>query len=1399
MADVPSGDDQHIAKLKDAIQAGWLVAIIGTGVSRQVAESLVLDGYEIVTWIGLVRHGIDRCRSLALITEEEAKELHVIVQMTNVSHLIHAAEVITQKLKKDGIGPYQTWLNDTIGKLKVKNPRLIHALTNIAAFIASLNYDTLPEQVTQRASVSWNRSDRVSDVVNGKKIHAAGADRDAILHPHGCWDDAESVILGTSSYRDVVGSKHAQAIQSFFAVGHTMMFAGCGGTFDDPNFAQFLPAATAILKDTTQAHFVLCRTGEVDGWKNKAPWLHPIAYGDNYEDLTPFLESLAKYRGEPPPEPAKIPPSSPSGGGSTIDAEWSKVTQKVAPDLMAELVTLGRKPAVEKLDQIAKGSLSELGLQTRFPCEITSFITGFLAKKKWLGTPEGERWKIIRDRDGWTAAAEEKGVRNILIADPDLEFESNQTVLTQAAAANGHAIVYATLLGRADDKNVIPLGQPSRHDLIELLKKNGIPAARAEKLAKQSNGNVPLLIRYLNGTADKPSWSTPQNISKLRILALLGGWRTDNPRDIAAVGEILGSDYHEWISNLFPILHGEEPPVVHNQNVFRPVSRYENWQLLAPYLTDADLARFQKAAIAALRADNPKFDFPSERRMLSGLKKTDSTPSDTLREGIAETLALLGGKSEALIQCSPNKAREVTFLVVQAVLAEADWKRWASLGSIVSLLAESDPEYYLRTIATDLARGESSAIRQLFSQVEGGIFGEFHHSGILWSLEVLAWKPELLNRVALILAELDQLSLPQNIGNRPIGSLRTILLPWLPQTLATIAERKTAVETVIRDFPETGWKLLLELLPEHHGVSGYNQRPLWRDWIPSERDEGTTNGERREQERIYAELALGLALKSAERLGKLFDHLLYLPEPAFRAIIDALKSDPVIGLPEQARFPLWQRVTDEVRNHRRFVDAEWAAPSDIINMLEEIAKLLEPKTPSVRLQYLFNNEYHYFSETGDYDADAHKTRKLRQNAVHELLTTVGIDGIFQFAQSVALPFHVGSALAEDGSEEIDARLLPKCIRADHKITEVCRGYVIHRFDRLGKDWLEKLPIKQWEADDIGTFFWWLPFTSEIWKTAESVLGDKASSYWRLVNVHPHGPPSEVRASVEKLLEVDLGVSAVRGVQQLIHDQQPVPAELALAAVKSFIRSYSKASQTDPFALREVIKFLQDHPDADEVELGRIEWLLLPLFDRHSGGSPVALERNLASTPSFFVEIIKACYRGKGEPKPPESEVTEETKRNAERGYRLLRNWSIPPGKLKGKAFDPIALEAWILEVKRLTDPSHHWEVAQTHIGQVLIHAPPDQSGLFVHHGVARILDKKEYDDMRRGYRIALFNQRGAYWVGGGKADREQQAIYETKAKAVDAVGFTNLAATLWSLAESYARDAEREEKRPSDD
>jgi len=74
-----------------------------------------------------------------------------------------------------------------------------------------------------------------------------------------------------------------------------LLFVGCGDTVLDPNFKQLITWGTEVLKDVAPRHRLLCRASEMSAFQQKlapAPWLQPIAYGDDYAELGPFLRSL---------------------------------------------------------------------------------------------------------------------------------------------------------------------------------------------------------------------------------------------------------------------------------------------------------------------------------------------------------------------------------------------------------------------------------------------------------------------------------------------------------------------------------------------------------------------------------------------------------------------------------------------------------------------------------------------------------------------------------------------------------------------------------------------------------------------------------------------------------------------------------------------------------------------------------------------------------------------------------------------------------------------------------------------------------------------------------------------------------------------------------------------------
>jgi hypothetical protein len=80
-------------------------------------------------------------------------------------------------------------------------------------------------------------------------------------------------------------------------------------------------------------------------------------------------------------------------------------------------------------------------------------------------------------------------------------------------------------------------------------------------------------------------------------------------------------------------------------------------------------------------------------------------------------------------------------------------------------------------------------------------------------------------------------------------------------------------------------------------------------------------------------------------------------------------------------------------------------------------------------------------------------------------------------------------------------------------------------------------------------------------------------------------------------------------------------------------------------------------------------------------------------------------------------------------------------------------------------------------------------------GAAKILDRPEFEEMRRGFTTGLFNLRGVHGYTAGKEELELATTYHQFAAQFEAEGFVRIATTLRNLSESYKRESEREAKQ----
>jgi len=887
-------------------------------------------------------------------------------------------------------------------------------------------------------------------------------------------------------------------------------------------------------------------------------------------------------------------------------------------------------------------------------------------------------------------------------------------------------------------------------------------------------------------------WTQHPDASYLALTVLIGAWDEKNQFDREVITQLLDISYDEWLKKAHELLHSPDSPLSLKNSIWKVVNRTDLWNLLGSRVLDQDLETFKSLAVSVLKERDPAFELPTEERYAASIHGKVLRYSHELRKGISEGLAILGSHPGACNNCSQGKAEATCLLVLRELLDEADWVLWGSLNSLLPTLAEAAPGEFLNAVENALHQSPCPFDR-LFAEEGSGVFGRNYLTGLLWALEGLAWDEQYLVRVCVALGELASHDPGGQWANRPFNSLVTILLPWLPQTLASVDKRKVAVQTLLNEWPDVTWNLVLQLLPGQHQTSSGSYKPKWRKTIPDDWEKGVTHQEYWQQVSFYAELAVRAAEYNSVRLSDLIDHFDNLPKPAFDQLIEILSSKPISELPEDQRLLLWDHLTKLTNKHRRFSDAKWALPDELITRIEKVAEQLAPTKPFNLYKYLFTDrDFDLYEEKGDWEKQLKKLEERREKASREILQRDGVKGIIEFAESVDSPGKVGYALGIIDDNTIEQAFLPNFLDIDNnKRKALVSGFIWRRYHVKGWEWCDDLDKSSWTPKQIGQFLAYLPFTKDAWDRASKWLQKNEREYWTRTGANAYQSDGDLAIAIDKLIEHGRPYAAINCLGRMLHDKQAIDTNQCVRALLAAVSSNEPNYAIDSYHIVELIRYLQTEPSVNQEDLFRVEWAYLPLLDRHSGAAPKLLESRLANDPKFFCELIRLIYRSKNQDQPAK-EPTEQERAIATNAWRLLYEWKTPPGTLKDGTFSEKRFTEWLQKVKEVCAESGHLNIALIHIGEVLIHAPADPGGLWINQAVARALNDPAADDMRRGFRTGTYNSRGVHWVDPtGKPEQELAEQFRHKAEDVENAGFHRFAVVLRDLAEDYEREAQR--------
>ncbi|MDD2197352.1 MAG: hypothetical protein PHW91_09245 [Bacteroidales bacterium] len=903
---------------------------------------------------------------------------------------------------------------------------------------------------------------------------------------------------------------------------------------------------------------------------------------------------------------------------------------------------------------------------------------------------------------------------------------------------------------------------------------------------------IPLELIKDSTNITTQDWNDSPFANELVFMSLLGSWDENSKKDKEIASKLAQTDYNIWISKLRELLQKTDSPLVMKNGQWSLKDRKYMFQSLGSRLFDQNLDTFKECVLIVLKEFDPKFGIPEESRLTAQLQGKILSHSQSIRKGLAEGLALIGNSPTALTNCSSNKAENTIILTVRAIFENSDWILWASLNNLLPTIAEAAPNEFI-TIVESILQKTPSAFDDLFANEGNGITGWNYITGVLWALESLAWEEQFLVRVTVTLGELAKHDPGGSWANRPANSLVSIFLPWFPQTLASFEKRKIAILNLKKEFPDIAWKLLINLLPNKHQTSMGSHKPNWRNSVPSDWKPTVSNTEYWQQVEFYAQNVIDLSKDNISRLSEVINNLDNLPRNSFDRFLSYLDSETIKLESEDDKYELWSKLDSLITKHKRFSTAKWALSTELVTQIENVTNNYVPNDPLYLYRKLFNGrDYDLYDEKMDWQARQKQLEEQRKKALSEIIKKYDFDGVLELISKVESSRDVGYTLGMLDDYNFDSILLPAFLdNKSDKTVQFIRAFIWNKHRHIGWKWIDSIDFFDWTIDQKTQFYIYLPFTMETWGRVSKLQNYDECNYWHRVNVNPYNEGCDLNIAVDKLIFYDRPSASINCIYKSLHDKQPLNNRLIVKALISVITTKESSNTIDIYHVTELIKYLQNDKTVNSNDLFRIEWAYLQLLDGHNDARPKLLENKLATDPNFFCELIQLIYKSKNAPHS-QIETTDQEKSKALNAWKLLNEWSIPPGSQTNGSFKSEDFHKWIMDVREICDKSGHLEIAQTHIGKVLFHSPPDINGFWINETIADELNKSESQILREGFCNAIFNSRGVHIVDPtGKPEMELAQKYNQQATEAESKGFYRIATSLNNLANSYEKDAER--------
>ena len=799
-----------------------------------------------------------------------------------------------------------------------------------------------------------------------------------------------------------------------------------------------------------------------------------------------------------------------------------------------------------------------------------------------------------------------------------------------------------------------------------------------------------------------------------------------------------------------------------------------------------------------LAETDPALELPEDQRWAAGLYGKVRHHSGALRRGICETLVILAVHGDHLFSDRLGVDVEVEVAaLIRKLLTPLTLKTLLSHNDDLPRYAEAAPEVFLGLIEDDL-RADSPVLLGLLKPADGGFFSGCPRTGLLWALESLAWKH--MPRVSRILEQLSTTAIDDNWVNKPIHSLKAIYRSWMPQTAASLDDRRRAVASMARRFPDVGWQICMDQLPDGMtSIGHYSTRPRWRSDATGA-GRGVTWNERREFTRHVLDIVHDWPHLNREQLEDLVQRAAWMAEDDQVRVWDRIVAWGRAQGDDQATAALREQVRLLYLTRRGQLRGFSAAT---IEGARRTYECLEPQDITMRHQWLFGRHWIEPSadDIGNQDSSHSDRRELvrkqREGAIADIWVTRGVAGVISLLANGATGNVVGTSLAPVIQPEARPGFIKRCLALSGDLTIPVDACLQGFLDALCDEDLSLLldtVLGSCDPARTARLLQCAPFRGHTWRLVEKAGRQVEDLYWE--NVTPclttQHTGVELTELVDRLLQAKRPRTAFWAAHLDWSRVETSRLRRLLYDVATIQPGQTDQYRPDSFDIGEALGSLNERTGVNAEDLAALEFMYLDVIERGEYGLP-NLEMQLASSPALYFRTLTLAFRRDDQGQDPSDwriEDSERAEAAAAKALKLLERVKRLPGTDEDGRVDLKALFGWVGEVRRLCEEHDRAAIGDETIGQLLARIDPiREDGPWPRDEICEVLEQTAAKNIGAGFRVGVYNSRGVHIRGDdGEAERNLAAKFRRMAR-VRVFDYPFVANLLEEIADGYDRQA----------